>query len=175
MGQAFTCEGTTGELVNGGASHAAGGVGNTGEADQTQSEGSVRPRPKNSQFYADLRVREQSQMSYREEKTELQFSHDQQAPCMNRVQRAQARSPRPSSRGETGRRIRANRLPPVEIPASLRTPTSLAKAGALQAVACLVCSGHQGLGKAAVGKNGAVRRAAQTGPVAGEITLVLGG
>lgn len=55
------------------------------------------------------------------------------------------------------------------------SPTSLAEAGALQAVACLVCSGHQGLGEAAVGKNGTVRRAAQTGPVAGEITLVLGG
>lgn len=119
-------------------------------------------------------------MNFREEKTELQFSHDQQAPCMNRVQRAQARIPRPSSRGETGRRIRATRLPPVEIlarqrAAILRTPTSLAKAGALQPVACLVCSGHQGLGKAAVGKNGAIRRAAQAGPVAGEITLVLGG
>lgn len=58
---------------------------------------------------------------------------------------------------------------------STTPPTSLAEAGALQAVACLVCSGHQGLGKAAVGKNGAVGRAAQTGPVAGEITLVLGG
>lgn len=93
---------------------------------------------------------------------------------------AQARIPRPSSRGETGRRIRTNGLGLAEIPArqqgvSLCTPTSLAEAGALQAVACLVCSGHQGLGKAAVGKNGAIRRAAQTGPVAGEITLVLGG
>lgn len=55
------------------------------------------------------------------------------------------------------------------------TPTSLAEAGALQAVACLVCSGHQGLGKTAVRKDGAIRRTTQTGPVAGEITVVLRG
>lgn len=54
-------------------------------------------------------------------------------------------------------------------------PTSLAETGALQAVARLVCGGHQGLSKAAVGKDGAVGRAAQTGPVAGEITIVLRG
>lgn len=94
--------------------------------------------------------------------------------------RAQARAPTPSRRRETVERIREESDKWVEIPvqqlgASLHTPTSLAEAGALQAVACLVCSGHQGLGKAAVGKNGAVGRAAQTGPVAGEVTLVLGG
>lgn len=55
------------------------------------------------------------------------------------------------------------------------TQTSLAETGALQAVTRLVCSGHQGLSKAAVGKDGAVGRAAQTGPVAGEITIVLRG
>ena len=65
-------------------------------------------------------------------------------------------------------------LLPVRVPA-LHTPTSLAEASALQTVACLVCGGHQGLGKAAVGKDGAVGRAAVTGPMAGEITVVLRG
>lgn len=73
-----------------------------------------------------------------------------------------------------------NHLPLLEVPvqswgAAVHTPTSFAETGALQAVARLVCGGHQGLGKAAVGKDGAVRRAAQTGPVAGEITLILRG
>lgn len=86
MGQAFTCEGTTGELVNRGTNDRAGGVGNTGKADQRVKEDLDKVPQKNSQFYANLRVREQSQMSFREENTELQFSHDQQAPCMNRVQ-----------------------------------------------------------------------------------------
>jgi len=57
----------------------------------------------------------------------------------------------------------------------LDTPTSLAEASALQLVACLVCSGHQGLGKAALGKDGAVGRTAVTGPMAGEITVILRG
>lgn len=74
----------------------------------------------------------------------------------------------------------ANHQPLVEVPVQQRvagphTPTSLAEASALEAVACLVCRGHQGLSKAAVGKDGAVRRTAQTGPVAGEITVILGG
>lgn len=64
-----------------------------------------------------------------------------------------------------------NHLPLVEVPvrqcvAGLHTPTSLAEASAFKAIACLVCSGHQGLGKTAVGKDGAIRRTAQTGPMA---------
>ena len=55
------------------------------------------------------------------------------------------------------------------------TPTSLAEASALNAVACLVCSSHQGLGEAAVGKDGAIGGTAQTGPMAGEITVILRG
>lgn len=73
-----------------------------------------------------------------------------------------------------------NHVPLVRVPvqrrgAALHTPTSLAEASAIQAIARLVCSGHQGLGEAAVGEDGAVGRAAQTGPVAGEITLILRG
>lgn len=60
------------------------------------------------------------------------------------------------------------------------TPTSFtaaafAEAGAVQPVARLVGGGHQGLRKAAVGKDGAVRRAGHAGAPAGEIALVLRG
>lgn len=57
----------------------------------------------------------------------------------------------------------------------LCTPTSLAEASALEAVACFVSSSHQCLGKAAVRKYGAIRRTAQTGPMAGKITFILRG
>lgn len=119
-------------------------------------------------------------MSHRGER-ELQFSHDQQASCT--APGASVHKQEPPHHGVGGKQSKGpekkvtngRKFQPSSSGASLHTPTSLAEAGALQAVACLVCSGHQGLGKAAVGKNGAVGRAAQTGPVAGEITLVLGG
>lgn len=84
------------------------------------------------------------------------------------------------SQDEESEQKGTNHLPLVEVPvkqcvASLHTPTSLAEASALQAVACLVCSGHKGLGKAAVGKDGAIGRTTQTGPMAGEITVILRG
>lgn len=64
---------------------------------------------------------------------------------------------------------------PVVTHTHTHTQTSLAETGALQAVTRLVGSGHQGLSKAAVGEDGAVGRAAEAGPVAGEITIVLRG
>lgn len=121
-----------------------------------------------------------------------QSSHVQQVPCTTWAQRPQAAEKKSwanimggnISQQMTGGRIRAERnkssatgrssSPAVGV-AGLHTPTSLAEASALQAVACLVCSGHQGLGKAAVGKDGAIRWTAQTGPMAGEITVILRG
>lgn len=123
----------------------------------------------------------------------LQSSHEQYNRCHvqpgHSVHKQQTGNPKPTSWGKTSangwqeeesEQKVTNHLPLVEVPiqqwgAALHTPTSLAEASALQAVACLVCSGHQGLGKVAVGKDGAIRRAAQAGPMAGEITLILRG
>lgn len=51
--------------------------------------------------------------------------------------------------------------------------TSLGQAGTVQTVPRLVRSGHQGLSEAAVGEERAVRRAAGTGPVAGEVSVIV--
>lgn len=51
--------------------------------------------------------------------------------------------------------------------------TSFGEAGAIQAVACLIGGCCQGMGKAAVGEQGAVRGAPSTGPVAGKGSVVL--
>ncbi|MEQ2202687.1 hypothetical protein XENOCAPTIV_012369, partial [Xenoophorus captivus] len=66
-------------------------------------------------------------------------------------------------------------LPAISFMRGFHKPTSLAEASSLKAVACLVCSSHKGLGKAAVGKDGAIRRTAQTGSMAGKITFILRG
>lgn len=103
-----------------------------------------------------------------------QSSHVQQMPCTTWAQRPQAaeRKSQANIKGEdisrwmTGGTIRAERKKSSATGRSSspavggwfpHTSSSLAEASALQAVACLVCSGHQGLGKAAVGKDGAVR------------------
>lgn len=85
-------------------------------------------------------------------------------PFETRTQCEQAAGRKSQEHGGAKRKSReaVSHLPLVVDPlqqwtAGLHKPTSLAETSALHAVACLVCSSHQGLGKAAVGKDGAIR------------------